>query len=676
MPRNLCLSLAIGALAALFAAPQNADAFAWNADVAAPTIQVDGPLSKEAQKCQKRIALEAAKYLKRIIKSDNKCFASSRISPDQCRTAKDQEKLDKAVAKVQELIAKDCATGLVAEDALPNVWTSDPLYGDAANVTSCMVGQVHAIGEVVALNNQGILLELGIDDKDRAKCIKRVAKEGEKVATSTVKIAAACAGRLLKSATTGDLGAACVGAVNAGSWVAPTDTKTADKFQKLFEKAEEKIAKDCAAVETAGLIQSMPACSGAETVAELQSCAIGESYAYGVDVVGVAYAENATVLTNADSVQDAADAAANGTKFLLTSGEYRQSVFLDRGELAFTGCGSATDDRPLFLPLNPGDANAFRAVSAPPALPLENLIFQSIAFGAAGDAWADNGVFVSGSNNLLLRDLSGVGERESVYLVYPVQSTNVTVETSDAYSTVDAGHYIGQTVDCLVRGNKAGDHPAGIEIENSYGCDVHNNIATENSGGLLVFKLTSPQLQVSARHEIHHNYVADNNIDNHCVGGAVCNVVPGTGFMTISDRFTNYHHNEIRDNKSWGTLAIDQNTVNVFVAAGTFDPTSTPQALEGNCFFNNYLYNNGYDPDSFVPSGLEGQALILPLGGPTDPLFLNGWENNTAILPGFTPSATLTTCADPSIFPSREDILPDPLFPSTSGAFVDGAFLY
>ena len=55
MPRNLCLSLAIGALAALFAAPQNADAFAWNADVAAPTIQVDGALSKEAQKCQKRI---------------------------------------------------------------------------------------------------------------------------------------------------------------------------------------------------------------------------------------------------------------------------------------------------------------------------------------------------------------------------------------------------------------------------------------------------------------------------------------------------------------------------------------------------------------------------------------------------------------------------------------------
>ena len=249
------------------------------------------------------------------------------------------------------------------------------------------------------------------------------------------------------------------------------------------------------------------------------------------------------------------------------------------------------------------------------------------------------------------------------------------VETSDAKSTTDAGIYIGQTVDCEVRFNKAWDHPAGIEIENSGRCDVHNNIAHDNTAGLLVFKLTGPELQISRDHDIHHNYVAQNNISNHCHGGAVCNAVPGTGIMTISDRFTQYRTNEIRDNRSVGLLMIDQETVNVFVAAGTFDPVSDPQALEGNCFKNNYLFNNGYDADSGIPAGLEGQALILPLGPLTDPAYTNGWIDNITIQPSYT-STLATECIDPATVVPPPPPYPDPLFPSTSAAFVDGPVLF
>lgn len=678
MTRIHPLSIAAAlALAASVAAPtETRAAFDWNADVEAPSIQVAEAPSKAALKCQKRIGSEAAKYLKRIVKAQSKCFASKRVSPEECLTAKDNEKIQKALDKAAEKFAKDCDTSLVAADALPNIWTSTPLHGSAEDIASCVLGQTHAIGEVVAGNNQGIVLQLGIESKPRDKCIKRVAKEGEKVASSTVKTIARCLDYHLKRGETADLGPICFGTVSGGTWTAPTHTKTAEKFQKIFDKAEELIAKDCDAVESAGLIESLPACSGSETVADLHSCAIGESYGYGVDVAAVAYAESATVLTNTDSVQDAADAAPDGTKFLLLSGDYRQSVFLDRGNLNFTGCGSALDDRPRFLPENPGDANGFNATSAPPQLPLENLTFQSLAFGADDDAWAENGIFVSGSDNLHMRDIAGEGDRESVYLVYPVKSTNVLVETSDAHSTTDAGIYVGQTVDCEVRFNKAWDHPASIEIENSGYCDVHNNIAVENSGGLLVFKLTGPDLQISRNHDIHHNYVANNNIPNHCHGGSICDVPPGTGLMGISDRFSTYRHNEIRDNKSVGFLMIDQETINVFVAAGSYDPTSDPQALEGNCFRNNYIYNNGYDADSGIPAGLEGAALVLPLGPKTDPAFVNGWKDNITLLPDFTPGASLASeCADPAIFPGRET-LPDPLFPSVSGAFVDGPLLY
>ena len=677
MHPSLSTKLTLAAVAIGIAAlPQAAAAaFTWNGAVDPPDITYATPPSKDAQKCQKRLALESKKYLKQIIRAQNKCMASSKIAPQDCLTAKDQEKLDKAYLKVVELVNKDCGTAAVADGALDNVWASAPFRGNGAETTSCLIGQVHAIGEVVSGNTHGIGLELGIEDKDLKKCSRRVASEGIKVSTGAITTISRCMGKEIKVGTTGDLGPVCFGSVANGTYTPPTEIKTAEKLQKLFDKAEEKLEKDCGPVQTTGLIEVMSACSGSTTVADLSACVIGESYGYGAHVAGLAYGEKATVLSNADSVQDAADAAADGTKLLLRSGTYAQSVFLDRGNLEFVGCGSAQDERPLFVPATAGEANGFNATSAPPQLPLENLVFQSLAFGETGNAWAENGIFVSGADQLLMRDLTGEGDRASVYLVYPVKSTNVLVETSDAKSTTDAGIYIGQTVDCEARFNKAWDHPASIEIENSGRCDVHNNIAYDNTAGLLVFKLTSPDLQISRDHDIHHNYIAQNNIPNHCHGGAVCNAIPGTGIMTISDRFTQYRFNEIRDNKSVGLLMIDQSTVNVFVAPGTFDPVSDPQALEGNCFRNNYLFNNGYDADSGIPAGLEGQALILPLGGLTDPAYVNAWNNNITIQPSYT-STLGTVCIDPATVVPQPAPYPDPLFPSVSGSFVDWPVLF
>jgi parallel beta-helix repeat protein len=656
--------------------PQDSEAaFTWNGTVDAPEINYSTVPSRDAQKCQKRLALESKKYLSKMIRAQNKCMSSSKVAPQDCLTAKDQERLDKSYLKVVELVNKDCSSAAVADGALDNIWTSAPFRGNGSETASCLIGQVHAIAEVVSGNTSGIGLELGIDDRDLKKCTRRVASEGIKVSTGAITAISMCMGKQIKQGTAGDLGPVCFGSVASGTYTPPTETKTAEKLQKLFDKAEEKLAKDCGLVQTAGLIESMSACSGSTTVADLSACVIGEGYGYGAHVAALAYGEKATVLSNADSVQAAADAAADGTKLLLRSGTYAQSVFLDRGNLEFVGCGSAQDERPLFVPASAGDTNGFNATSAPPQLPLENLIFQSIAFGEVGNAWAENGIFVSGADKLLMRDLTGEGDRSSVYLVYPVKSTNVMVETTDAKSTTDAGVYIGQTVDCEARFNKAWDHPAAIEIENSGRCDVHNNIAYENTAGLLVFKLTSPDLQISRDHDIHHNYIAENNIPNHCHGGAVCNAVPGTGIMTISDRFTQYRYNEIRDNRSVGLLMIDQETVNVFVAAGTFDPVSDPQALEGNCFRNNYLFNNGYNSDSGIPAGLEGQALILPLGGLTNPAYTNGWFDNITVQPSYT-STLPSTCIDPETVQPPPPPYPDPLFPSTVGAFVDGPVLF
>src|SRR3546814_974481 len=47
----------------------------------------------------------------------------------------------------------------------------------------------------------------------------------------------------------------------------------------------------------------------------------------------------------------------------------------------------------------------------------------------------------------------------------------------------DAGIYVGQSKNVVVRDSIAKENVAGIEIENCYDADVHDNIAVQNSGG-------------------------------------------------------------------------------------------------------------------------------------------------------------------------------------------------
>ena len=48
----------------------------------------------------------------------------------------------------------------------------------------------------------------------------------------------------------------------------------------------------------------------------------------------------------------------------------------------------------------------------------------------------------------------------------------------------DAGIYVGQSRQIIVRRNRVEFNVAGIEIENSINADVENNTATNNTGGI------------------------------------------------------------------------------------------------------------------------------------------------------------------------------------------------
>ena len=107
----------------------------------------------------------------------------------------------------------------------------------------------------------------------------------------------------------------------------------------------------------------------------------------------------------------------------------------------------------------------------------------------AGDAIKANEVKDLVIRRVRVEWTNGPDEKNGAYGLYPVQSENILIEHSVAIGASDAGIYVGQSKNIIVRESRAEFNVAGIEIENSNYADVYNNIATNNTGGLLVFDL-------------------------------------------------------------------------------------------------------------------------------------------------------------------------------------------
>jgi len=66
-----------------------------------------------------------------------------------------------------------------------------------------------------------------------------------------------------------------------------------------------------------------------------------------------------------------------------------------------------------------------------------------------------------------------LSENNGSYGLYPVQCDNVLIEKCTAIGASDAGIYVGQSRNIVVRNCVAHHNVAGIEIENSIGADVY-----------------------------------------------------------------------------------------------------------------------------------------------------------------------------------------------------------
>lgn len=560
-------------------------------------------------KCQAAIAKEGGKYAKKKLQGEAKC--RQKEATGSCPDAKTAQKIANAASDATAKITKACADD-AAQAGLSNSYAS---LTDDTLITSCMLSQHNATADVAVGNSTGVSTEdfPGEDNKARAKCVKELSSGGAKYIDKARKIAAKCIDKQMKDGVGGDLVATCVGLYSGGVLTPATDPKTAASQADLVTKTEAKIAKKCA--EAPGYIPSIYACVGATSVADLQDCIICGGWDAALDLLEQAYSESGTLVsTGSNAIQTAVDAASLGDKLLIASGDYTEEVVITTNNLQLVGCGGASDDRPIFLPVGAGTGNGIFAAS------VDGLHFQSLVF----DDIENNGIFVTGANGVSFRDIIAEGRLNSTYGVFPVSSNNVLIETTTTNEVDDAGIYVGQSTNITVRYSRAERNVAGIEIENSGTAFVHNNYANDNTGGIIIFRLPGPSLQLSNDHVISHNVSENNNTANF--GGGTVGLIPdGSGIIALSNLDGLFEHNIVRGNNTLGIALADQEIFNVLAGDPNdlpFDPTSPDQTCLGNLVQRNSLSGNGLSPDTEggngLPPGIAGDLVYAIFEDPNN----------------------------------------------------------
>lgn len=220
-------------------------------------------------------------------------------------------------------------------------------------------------------------------------------------------------------------------------------------------------------------------------------------------------------------------------------------------------------------------------------------------------------------------------ETNGAYGIYPVESKDVLVENVTVRGASDAGIYVGQSSNIIVRNSVVEYNVAGIEIENSSGADVYGNIARNNTGGILVFDL--PDLPVSGGNStrIFANQILANNTRNFAAAGNIVAGVPsGTGVIIMANRNVHVFDNTFENNRSTGVLITAYSQP--FTDAA-YNPLPRDIVVRGN------KYTGGGDD----PQGIL-EPLADALGGTLPPVV---WDGVTS-WPGAEPQAVNLTIAE------------------------------
>jgi len=239
---------------------------------------------------------------------------------------------------------------------------------------------------------------------------------------------------------------------------------------------------------------------------------------------------------------------------------------------------------------------------------------------------------INESNNVTIRRVrtewtGGALTTNGAYGIYPVQSSNILIDGAVAIGASDAGIYVGQSSQIIVRNSRAELNVAGIEIENSSFADVHDNIVTNNTGGILIFDLPNLPVQGGRNTRVFNNQISTNNTANFAPEGNIVATVPaGTGLMILANDNIEVFGNEFTDNNSANIIIVSY-----YITERPFEDPDYDPFPESIYIHDNRFTGGGENPDS--------EPLMLLQSATGEPIPDVVWDGT--LLPGKIPQQIL-----------------------------------
>ena len=315
----------------------------------------------------------------------------------------------------------------------------------------------------------------------------------------------------------------------------------------------------------------------------------------------------------ADDLQRRLIEAQEGEEILLPAGtfEFQRSISLnDIPNVTIKGAGKGKTILSFINQIEGAEGMLIKNVNG---ITLEGFTIAD----SKGDA-----IKVQGCENVIMRDLEvtwtqGKLSTNGAYGLYPVSSKNILMEKCEASYAMDAGIYVGQSTNVIVRDNYVHNNVAGLEIENTINGEVYNNLAKYNTGGMLIFDMPDLPQANGDKIKFYNNIMEDNNGENFAPEGMVVSTIPpGSGMIIMSHSNIEAYNNTINNHKTLGMAVNSWLFTGVPFKSEEFDPYCSNINLH-----DNKIYGNVGPTDTTTE---YGQLLTAILGGEPVDLITDG----------------------------------------------------
>jgi parallel beta-helix repeat protein len=305
---------------------------------------------------------------------------------------------------------------------------------------------------------------------------------------------------------------------------------------------------------------------------------------------------------NGASIQEAVKKAVPGDLIRVFPGLYKETVYVDKDDISFQGIIKEGEWPVLDGSKELNDAFLYSGNG----ILIEN--FKIINYKG-------NGIMGQAGNNFVLRNNWIIDA--GVYGIFPQFGKNGLIEHNILTGIEDAAIYVGMCDNIDVRHNEVFGNVAGIEIENSRHCLVENNLAYDNTGGILAF--ITPGLPVKTTYDviIRNNFISKNNHENFgAPGSIVSGIPPGTGILVMAADDVIIENNIISGNDNAGIIITDFQNGG---AEASNDPDSEPNP-DRIVILDNFMIDNGNNPVGELKALMMTQLSttgpdILAIGG-------------------------------------------------------------